>query len=89
MRTTVTLDPDTLALVRKRMKQRGISFKRAINEAIRAGLAGGSGGRKSYTMTFDLGKPLIDLTKANQVSADLDDAEVIRSMSGAGRDEDR
>jgi hypothetical protein len=27
MRTTVTLDPDTEALVRRRMRERGVSFK--------------------------------------------------------------
>jgi hypothetical protein len=35
-RTTVTLDP-AAQLVRRRMRERGISFKQAINHAIRAG----------------------------------------------------
>ena len=37
MRTTVTLDPDTDALVRRLMRERSISFKEAVNAAIRAG----------------------------------------------------
>lgn len=35
MRTTVTLDPDTEALVRRRMTERGATFKQAVNDAIR------------------------------------------------------
>ena len=38
MRTTVTLDPDVERLIREAMKERGISFKVALNEAARKGL---------------------------------------------------
>lgn len=38
MRTTVTLDPETEELVRETMALRGVSFKRALNEAIQRGL---------------------------------------------------
>jgi hypothetical protein len=38
MRTTVTLDPDVERLIRDSMRERGISFKAALNEAARAGL---------------------------------------------------
>ena len=38
MRTTVTLDPDVERLLRGSMEARGVSFKKALNEAIRAGL---------------------------------------------------
>jgi hypothetical protein len=41
MRTTITLDPDTLTLLKKEMVQSQVSFKRAVNDAIRRGLAGG------------------------------------------------
>lgn len=40
MRTTVTLDPDTAALLRKEVARRHLSFKQVIKEAIRRGLAG-------------------------------------------------
>jgi hypothetical protein len=36
VRTTVTLDADTEALLRRRMRERGLSFKQALNDAIRA-----------------------------------------------------
>lgn len=58
MRTTVTLDPDVAALLRERMQQQGQSFKQALNQALRAALAGGprrSPGRfrlKTYGMGF-------------------------------------
>ena len=38
MRTTVTLDPDVEQLVKRVMRERGLTFKQAINEALRAGL---------------------------------------------------
>ena len=39
MRTTITLDPDTRLLIERAMRERGLSFKDAVNEAIRVGLA--------------------------------------------------
>lgn len=36
-RTTVTLDPDTEQIIRVRMRRLGVSFKRALNDAIRDG----------------------------------------------------
>ena len=38
MRTTVTLEPETEALLRKSMRERNLSFKDALNHAICAGL---------------------------------------------------
>ena len=40
MRTTVTLDPDVEVLVRKAMRERRLSFKAALNQAVRDGLIG-------------------------------------------------
>jgi hypothetical protein len=39
MRTTVTLDPDVERLVKDAMRERGLSFKQALNEALRRDLA--------------------------------------------------
>ena len=36
MRTTITLDPDVEALVKRLMRDRGLSFKEAVNAANRA-----------------------------------------------------
>ena len=43
MRTTVTLDADVEQLLRDAMQLRRQSFKETLNQAIRAGLAGGEG----------------------------------------------
>lgn len=39
MRTTVTLDDDVDALIRKEMRRTGKGFKQALNDALREGLA--------------------------------------------------
>lgn len=40
MRTTVTLDDDVESGVRREMRRTGQGFKEAVNELLRAGLAG-------------------------------------------------
>jgi hypothetical protein len=83
MRTTVTLDPDVQALLKKVMREREISFKEALNSAVRSGLAAGKRSpRKPYRMkTYKMGlRSGINLDKANQLAADLEDEEIIRKM---------
>lgn len=82
MRTTVTLDPDAEAIVRKRMQERGVSFKEAVNEAIRAGA--GASGRPFRTSTASLGPSRVNLDRALQVVADLEDDELVRRMRAGG-----
>lgn len=79
MRTTVTLDPDTAALVRRRMRERGISFKQALNEAIRAGAAE-ERETPFHTATARLGVPAVNLDRALQVDAELEDEDLVRRM---------
>ena len=38
MRTTITLDDDVAAKLKKKVQKTGISFKDAVNEMLRAGL---------------------------------------------------
>ena len=69
MRTTVTLDPDAEQIIRERMAAKGVSFKRALNDAIREG-----GPRVDYvfeTPSSKLGLK-VDLTHAGAVVAELD-----------------
>lgn len=80
MRTTVTLDADTEALVRKRMKERGVSFKVALNDAIREGAATGRRKRRFRTETAALGVPAVNLDRALQLAGDLEDDEAIRKL---------
>jgi len=62
------------------MAQRGISFKRALTDAIRAGAIRGSQQAKSYTRPRDLGAAAIDLIHANRALADLEDEELVRRL---------
>lgn len=72
MRTTVTLDSDTRLLVERAMRERGLSFKEAVNEAIRGGLAPASS-PGPYTTPRNLGPARVDLTKALGLAASLED----------------
>lgn len=84
MRTTVTLDPDVEALVRHRMRERGLSFKKVLNQALRSAL-----GHRSDTMpeafrqhTFRMGfRPELALDKALTLAAALEDEEHARKLS--------
>lgn len=81
MRTTVTLDPDVEQILQARMKREGISFKRALNDAVRAGTHAESAPRVDFfTRSVSLGTPLIDLDRALQVAAELEDAELVARM---------
>lgn len=83
MRTTVTLDPDAESLIRRLMKERHVSFKRALNDAIRAGgQPAALGGFE--TRTQSMGSPRVDLDRALQVAAADEDAEIARRIR-AGR----
>jgi hypothetical protein len=81
MRTTVTLDPDTDALVRRLMRERSISFKEAVNAAIRAGATQPARRRVVRTPTFAMGEPRLDLNKALGLAAQMEDDEIIRKLA--------
>ena len=78
MRTTVTLDPDVETLLRQEMHRRGEPFKRVLNNAIRAGLRSMNRRTEPFApLTFDMGKPAVDLTKAAALADELEDGELI------------
>jgi hypothetical protein len=78
MRTTVTLDPDVESMLRKEMRRRGESFKQVLNNAIRAGLRSRKQRADSFEpLTFDMGRPRVDLTKAASFAAELEDEDLI------------
>jgi hypothetical protein len=79
MRTTVTLEPDAEALVKRLMRERGLSFKEALNAAIRAGLQPVA--EPFATPTYDMGEPLLDLTKVLRLAAELEDEEIVRRLA--------
>ena len=79
MRTTVTLDPDTELVIRELMEARGVSFKQAINDAIRAGRSGRVDVSFS-TREVALGVPATDLDRALAIAGELEDEELVRKM---------
>lgn len=81
MRTTITLEPDVEALLKTAMRERDMTFKEAVNVAIREGLSRPRSNARFETPTFDMGVPFVDITKALQLAADLEDEEVIRKMA--------
>lgn len=80
MRTTVTLDPDTEALIRRHMRERGIGFKEALNDAIRLGLGRGRTASRFATEPADMGMPTVPLERALQLAGELEDEELVRKM---------
>lgn len=80
MRTKVTFDPDTYALITRHMKEHRLSFDEAVNDAIRRGVSGAEAASRWTFPTYNMGRPRVDLTKALQVVDELDDAELIRKM---------
>ena len=78
MRTTVTLDPDTEQLIRRRMHDRNVSFKQALNDAIREGASVGSRHTEFVTETASMGRCRANLDRALQLAGELEDDELIR-----------
>jgi hypothetical protein len=65
-------------MLRKEVRRRGEPFKRVLNNAIRAGLREMSQPAEAFEpLTFDMGKPRVDLTKASSLAAELEDDELI------------
>jgi hypothetical protein len=81
VRTTVTLDPDVAEKVRRLARERGVSFKEALNGALRAGLGARGAARPYRTPARPLGlRPGIDLDKALAIAAAQEDEEIIRKL---------
>jgi hypothetical protein len=82
MRTTVTLDPDVDSKLRQMARERGVSFKVALNAAIRAGLGGRARAARRYRLeTRRMGvRAGIDLDRAARLAGDLEDTEIVRKL---------
>lgn len=77
----MTLDPDADGIVRRLMKTRGLTFKDALNEAIRDGGRRTGGRRPRRTRTFDMGPSAFPLDKALRLASELEDEELIRKLA--------
>ncbi|MGI8517275.1 MAG: ribbon-helix-helix protein, CopG family [Acidimicrobiia bacterium] len=71
MRTTVTLDPDSVAIVEAERARTGASFKEAINDLLRRS-AGGAGG-PSNNFPLRPGRPRIDIADVAALLSGLDE----------------
>jgi len=81
MRTTLTLDDDVAAELKKVAYERGESFKRVVNEALRAGLAAAHAPLRSRRYRLEptsMGavRPEVNLDKALRLADELEDAAV-------------
>jgi hypothetical protein len=83
VRTTVTLDPDVEVLLRAAMRERGSSFKEAVNEAIRAGLTQARTSKLNFTQkSFRMGSEQNFRWDKALSSADaIEDEELVRKLS--------
>lgn len=84
MRTTLTIDDALLRQLRQKALDTGKPFKQVVNDTLRAGLEQPpAAARPRYVCpTFATGPlaPGVDLTKANQLAAALDDAGLINKL---------
>jgi len=84
MRTTVTLDPDVERMLRTAMRERGISFKQALNDAVRTGLTRVRGLRKRRFVqkTYSLGSEQhFRWDKALALAEALEDGELSHKLA--------
>jgi hypothetical protein len=84
MRTTVTLDGDVEALLRVAMRERHLSFKEAVNNALRAGLTPAVQEKSAFTQkVFAMGaEPAFRWDKALAAADALEDEEYGPDLSG-------
>jgi hypothetical protein len=81
MRTTITLDPDVAARLHEEVRRRDITLKQAVNDALRAGLAGPPVSRPYHVPSRPLQvRPGINLDRALQLAAELEDEEILRKL---------
>lgn len=86
MRTTLTLDDDVIALLKRAERERGLSFKQVVNDALRRGLAAPPAPMVAEPLpSYRLGtRPGIDLTKSLALAGELDD-EALRAKQALGK----
>jgi hypothetical protein len=82
MRTTVTLDEDVAARLKQAARERGISFKEALNTSVRQGLEGETLYQPYRVPTRRLGaRPGLDLDRALALASELEDTETLRKLA--------
>jgi hypothetical protein len=83
VRTTVTLEPDLFAALKRRAAEQGVPFKDVLNRTLRAGLSQDPAARpqafQQRTVALHL-RPGLDLDRAGRLADDLEDAERVRKL---------
>ena len=72
----MTLDEDVAQIVRRRMRERDLSFKEALNDVVRDGVR--SPAVPFRTATARMGEPTVNLDRALRMAAELEDEELLR-----------
>ena len=72
----MTLDEDVAQIVRRRMRERDLSFKEALNDVVRDGVR--SPAEPFRTATARMGEPTVNLDRALRMAAELEDEELLR-----------
>jgi hypothetical protein len=81
VRTTITLDEDVAAQLRRVMHERDLTFKDVVNATLRAGLGASQDVRAYRLPTYRMGvRPGIDLDRALRLDAALEDEETVRQL---------
>ena len=81
MRTTVAIEPELQIRVKELARERGVSFREALNDVLRRGLGSQPAGRpyEVPARPLDL-RPGIDLDRALALAAELEDDEIVRKL---------
>jgi hypothetical protein len=81
MRTTVVLDADVATRLKAIARERGISFRQALNQTVRAGLGARRARARFEQPTQPMGlRPGVDLDKALRLAGALEDEEITRKL---------
>jgi hypothetical protein len=68
------------AKLKATMRERGVSFKAALNDAVRAGLAGEATPQKRFRVKATPMGARFNIDKALQVAGEMEDEEILRKL---------
>ena len=80
MRSTVRIDDDLMQALKESARQEGVSLSRALNRAVRSGLAAQNeveAEQPFQQRTFRLGAARLNLDKALSIAAELENEEIL------------
>jgi hypothetical protein len=81
MRTTITIEPDTEALLREEARRTGLSFKEVLNRSVRRSLLRPEPHRVALTPLFKHPFPVaFETISMNRLADALDDEETLNEL---------